>query len=630
MTPKFLRAAAFLSAAALAALVLAAVPASTQTAFADTPSCLDGYSDVPNLKGAPRYGTDNNVSTYVSGDLSIAGGASEIEGKFVIGGSATFTSGAYFNLGVVGAGSQVTPGPMTDMLITGSDVVIGPPANFVEVGNLIGGNVVAGGTVTGGSPSPTAFMNTNGGSITENAVAPLAPYASVASHYVALSVAYDALADTGTVTNDPGNVYFVGNGVDTRQVFTVSGATLGGIGATKSMVFTNIPVDAVVIINVTGTAPVVSANSFSLSSTLVAGATINPMAVDPDRIFSHFTQSLLWNFPTATTLTLGDQDQLLGSVLVPTAGSTVTLLTSTNGRLYVNGDVTMGGSTQSGLEIHDYPFREACVVTPLVGSLSITKALTDPDSVVDPLRVYTGTFVCDVAGTDVTPSPNTWAVTAGGPAFVVANLPATATCTVTEDALTAPPSATDSSYLWQAAVYSPTSVTIASATTSGIQVQNSVRHALGSLELVKVLTDPFTVVSLSRVYTGTFHCTHLAVDVTPAPGTWSTTAGAAPITLASNLPAGTVCTVAEDALTAPPLAGFPQYQWRTPAIGPASITLADGVISRFTVTNTVFDPLDTLAFTGMQLELPLLLGGGALATGILAVVFAIRRRRATA
>jgi choice-of-anchor A domain-containing protein len=630
MTPSPLRFAAFVSVAALAALALSAIPASTESAFADTPACIDGYSNVPNLKGAPRYGTDNAVSTYVAGDLLIAGGASEIEGKFVIGGSANFNSGARFNVGVVGAGSQVTPGPMTDMIITGANVNIGAPANFVEVGNLIGGNIVAGGTVTGGGPSPTAFVETNGGAITENAAAPLTPYAAVPTHYAALSVAYDALADTGTVSNDPGNVYFVGNGVDTRQVFTVSGATLGAIGATKSMVFTNIPVDAVVIINVTGASPVVSANTFSFSSTLVPGATINPGAVDPDRIFSHFTQSLLWNFPTATTVTLGDQDQLLGSILVPTVGSSVTLLTSTNGRIYVNGDVTLGGSTQTGLEIHNYPFREACVVTPLVGSLSITKALTDPDGVVDPLRVYTGTFACDVAGTDVTPAPGTWSVTAGGPAFVVANLPATATCSVTEDALTAPPSATDSSYLWEAAVYSPASVTIASATTSGIQVQNSVRRALGSLELVKVLDDPFNVVSLARVYTGTFQCTHLAVDITPAPGTWSTTAGAPPITLASNLPAGTVCTVTEDPLTVPPLVGFPQYQWSPATISPATITLADGVVSRFTVTNTVFDPLDTLAFTGSEVALPLGLGGGALAAGLLAFVFANRRRRAEA
>jgi choice-of-anchor A domain-containing protein len=630
MTPKLLRAAAIVSVAALAALALSAIPASTETAFADTPACLDGYSDVGNLTSPPHQNVDPDVGTYISGDFILAGGAQEIEGTFVVGEDAVFNAGVYFNVGTVGAGSQYVPAPGSDMLTVGGDLTI--PSSFdVEVGNLdapLGGDVVVGGAV---SLADQAQLSLNGGTLTQGGgAAVLTPYASVAAHFAGLSVAYDALADTGTVTDDSGNVYFVGNGVDTRQVFTVAGSTLGAIGATKSMIFTNIPVDAVVIINVTGASPVVSANTFSFSSTLAAGATVNPMAAEPDRSFSHFTQSLLWNFPTATNVTLGDEDQLLGSILVPTASSTVTLLTSTNGRVYVNGNVTLGGSTQSGLEFHNYPFREACVVTPLVGSLSITKALTDPDGVVDPLRVYTGTFVCDVSGTDVTPAPGTWSVTAGGPAFVVSTLPETATCTVTEDALTAPPSSTDSSYLWQAVAYSPASVTIASAATSGIQVQNSVRRALGSLELVKVLDDPFSVVSLSRVYSGTFHCTHLAVDNTPAPGTWSTTAGAPPITLATNLPAGTTCTVTENPLVAPPLAGFPQYQWRAPTISPATIVLADGVTSRFTVTNTVFDPLDTLAFTGSEIGLLPLLSAGALVAGVLVLLFAGRRRRAKA
>jgi choice-of-anchor A domain-containing protein len=629
---RHLRFAAFTSAVALAALALIALPAvslaPTDRAAADTPTCIAGYFDVPNLKGAPRYGTDAEVGTYIGGNLSVSTGASEIEGKFVIAGSATFNSGAYFNVGVVGAGSQVTPGPMTDMLVTGANVVVGGPPNYVEVGNLIGGNIVAGGTVTGGGPSPTAFVNTNGGTITEGAVAPLAPYASVATHYQALSASYAAITDSGVVNSDSGTVNFIGNGVDPRQVFTVDGADLGAIGATKSMIFTNIPADAVVIVNVTGTTPVVSANSFSFSTTLVPGPTVVPGAVAPDRTFSHFTQSLLWNFPTATNVTLGDQDQLLGSILVPTASSNVTLLTSTNGRIYVNGNVTLGGSTQSGLEIHNYPFREECVVTPTVGSLSITKTVTDPDSVVDALRTYTGSVVCDIAGTDVSPTPNTWSITAGGAPWVFNNIPATATCTVTEDSLTAPPSALDSSYRWQAAVYSPATATIVASAASHIEVQNSVRRALGSLELVKVLDDPFNVVSLNRVYTGTFQCTHNSVDVTPAPGTWSTTAGAPAITLATNLPAGTQCSVTEDALTAPPLAGSPQYQWRAPAITPTTITITDGVTSRFTVTNTVFDPFDVLASTGSEVALPLWLGGGALAGGLLVVFLGYWRRRA--
>lgn len=944
------RIAAFSSAIALATLSLAALPAISLApaapALADSPSCIEGYADFPNLKGAPRYGTDTEVGMYIDGDFSTGTGASEMEGKFVIGGSASYLSGAYFNLGVVGAGSQVTPGPLTDMLITGGNVVVGPPANFLDVGTTIGGNIVAGGTVTGGTAVPTAYVSTSGGSVTENVAAPLAPYASIPTAYQALSTTLDALADTGTVASDSGNVYFDGNGTDSRQVFTVAGTVLGAIGATKSMVFTNIPTDAVVIINVTGTTAVVSANVFSFSTTSTPGSPINPMAAEPDRVFSHFTQSVMWNFPAATTVTLGDQDQLLGSILVPTASSSLQLYTSTNGRIYVNGDVRLGGGSQSGLEIHNYPFRDTCAVTtgslaitkslsdptdvvsdsrlftgtyecvdstPTVvasgtwsvlagasqtvngiptgatctitedtlsappsatdtsyvwsapsyspssqvigagttvtltatnsftrstGSLAITKSLTDPDSVVASGRTFTGTYECTpLSGSAITgtwsvaagatqtvgsiptgstcsivedtlttapsasdpsytwgaptytpstvtttggtvtitatntvtqgtgsftiaksltdpdsvvasgrtftgtyscvtgsgtltgswsvttatsqtisgipagascsitedalttapsatdpsyvwgaptyspstvsitdggnvsitatntvllgsaslsvskvlsdpdsvvtpgrtftgtvtcdlgnPVPNTWSVTAGGPAYTVTGIPAGATCTVTEDALTVAPSATDPSYYWEASSFlTANPVTIPGGSSATVQVLNEVSRALGDLELVKVLVDPYSVVSLSRVYTGTFTCAHLSSTV--ASGTWSTTAGAAAISLATNLPAGTTCTATEDALTVPPLAGYPQYEWRAPAISPAVMTITDGVTGRFTVTNTVHDPFALLAATGTDAAAPLWVGGGLLGAGVLVVVAAYRARR---
>ena len=949
MIPRSVRVAAFSSALALVTLSLAVLPAVSlapaSPAAADTPSCIEGYADYPNLKGLPHHSnTDTEVNGYFGGTFTTASGASEMEGKFVIGSTATFNSGAYFNIGSVGAGSQVTPPAMSDMLITGGSISVGALPNQIEVGNLIGGNIVSGGTV-----APLGQVSTNGGTITQNAAAPLAPYAAIPTGYQALSTTLDALADTGTVTNDAGNVYFAGNGTDTRQVFTVAGNVLGAIGATKSMVFTNIPTDAVVIINVTGTAAVVSANSFSFSTTSTPGTTINPMAPDPNRVFSHFTQSLMWNFTQATTVTLGDRDQLLGSILVPTPSSSLQLYTSTNGRIYVNGDVRLGGGLQTGLEIHNYPFRDSCstgslaitkalsdptdvvsdtrtftgtyscvdstpttvasgtwsvvaggtqtvgniptgatcsivedaltappsatdssyvwgtptyapatqvigtgttvtitatnsfsrttgsfditksltdpdsvvastrtftgnysctpqsgpaitgtwsvlaggtqtvtgvplgsscsitedsltvapsstdpsyiwgapsfspssvtttsgtvtitavnTVTQGTGSFTITKSLSDPDSVVTPGRTFTGTYSCLTGSGSVTgswsvttatpqtitgipagatcsitedaltvapsstdpsyawgaptyspstvgitngvgvtitavntvlqgsaslsvskvltdpdsvvpvsrtftgtiscdtgtPSPNTWSVTAGGPVFTFTGIPAGATCSVTEDALTVRPSATDSSYYWEASTFlTPNVVTIPGGSTAVVQVLNQVSRGLGHVDLVKVLDDPFNVVSLSRVYTGTFDCEHLSASV--ASGPWSTTAGAAAITLATNLPAGTVCTVAEDAstLAAPPLAGFPQYIWRAPSYAPTTITIVDGVTGRFTVTNTVYDPFDLLAATGSDAALPLGIGASLLAAGGIIVLLGYRRRRRSA
>ena len=90
-----------------------------------------------------------------------------------------------------------------------------------------------------------------------------------------------------------------------------------------------------------------------------------------------------------------------------------------------------------------------------------------------------------------------------------------------------------------------------------------------------------------------------------------------------------VCTVAEDAstLTAPPLAGYPQYIWRAPTYSPTTITIVDNVTGRFTVTNTVYDPFALLAATGTDAALPLWLGGGLLGAGAIVVLVAYRRRR---
>jgi hypothetical protein len=175
-------------------------------------------------------------------------------------------------------------------------------------------------------------------------------------------------------------------------------------------------------------------------------------------------------------------------------------------------------------------------------------------------------------------------------------------------------------------------ITVGAGTTATVQVYNEVRRALGNLEMVKVLDDPYDVVSLSRVYTGTFECRFNGTDITAAPGTWSTTAGAPAIRLQSDMPAGTVCTVAEDAstLAAPPLAGFPQYVWLAPVITPASVTIADGVTSRVTVTNIVYDPITLLASTGTDAALPLWIGGGLLAGGLVIVLVAYVRRRRSA
>jgi choice-of-anchor A domain-containing protein len=839
MSPTRSRAVALSAAIATLAVAFVAVPAVTPTpadqpAAAATQICYNpADTRYKNLHtSATPAEVDAGVTAYITGNFTMLTGAQETEGQFVVGGNASFFTHTYSNIGTVGIGSQVSPLPGADVLVTGGNVVVGdgsPPSTTVQVSANSSGNIRAGGTITVGAGDLLEYTS---GSGTQGAVTPLAPYATVATDFQVMSSYFAGLADTGTVTVDANTVDFIGDSTSPVQVFSVAGTVLGTIGASKQLNFSQIPVDAIVIVNVTGAAATIS------TQTLVElnGAGLDwsvDYAIDPS--FSHFAQSLAWNFPTATAVTFGDGSQIPGTILAPNAS--VNLQASTNGRVYVGGDLVIGGGAQTGLEMHNYSFRgfncstdgegslqiskvlddtddivddsrvftgsyscedpggtvvangtwsvaagssqtvddlpegAICTITedplfdppldtdisyiwsaPVIspasvvitdggtatitatnaysratgslqiekalddpdgvvdparvftgtydcgtgftgswsvtvtapqlisglpynascsitedslttppsldpsylwsaptyspasvnigdgttvtitatnhvtqstGSLQITKTLIDPDAVVDPLRVFSGTISCDVG----TPSPNTWTLAAGGD-VTFSGIPEGATCTVTENTLTVGPSSTDSSYVWEAVVYSGNNALITDGGTAQVGVANEVRRALGNLELVKVLVDPFTVVSSGRVYTGTFQCTHNTVDVTPSPGTWSTTAGAAPISLATNLPAGTVCTVAEDALTDPPLAGYPQYQWDAVAYSPVSITIADGVTGRFTVTNTVYDPFDVLAHAGTDAAGTIWLAVGLFGLGAVAVVTGYRRRDA--
>ena len=580
------RALALSAAVATLAAALVSFPATplapASSAAADNPSCIAPYFNVGNLINPPHQQTDPDVGTYVSGNLLISNGASEMEGTFVIGQNATFNSGAYFNVGTVGAGSQYVPAPGSDMLTVGGDLTIPSPFD-VEVGNLdspTGGDVVVGGTV---SAADQLQLQMNGGTLTQGGGAGvITPYAPVAALYSGLSTQFSALANTGTVTTDSGNVNFTSTNSDTRQVFTVAGNVLGTLASTKSINFINMPTDAIIIVNVTGTTAVLSSNVFTLN-----GVSINPTAPEPNRVFSHLTQSLLWNFASATSVTLGRQDQLLGSILVPTAGSNTQLLTSTNGRLYINGNLTLGGgTTESGLEIHNYPFRNCTLTT---GSLAITKALSDPTDVVDNARVFTGTYSC-VNSVPAVVASGTWSAAAGA-TQTITGLPAGATCSILEDALVAPPTALDTSYVWGSPTYSSPQV-IGLGTTVTITATNSFTRQTGSLAITKALTDPDSVVTVGRLFTGTYSCDpQTGADVT---GTWSVAAGATQTV--SGIPAGSTCTILEDTLSVAPSAD-PSYVWAAPTYSPASVVTANGTTVTLTANNSVLHNTGSLAIT---------------------------------
>ncbi len=443
-----------LAGAAASALVAATLAVTGALGAAAATPCPP-VGDYKNLHNGTSLGSDDNVNVYVGGDLSVAGGGAEAEGLVVVGGDMTISSG-YYNLGVAGVGSRVPPAAMSDMLVTGGSVIVS--SGTLDVGNSIGGNIVAGGTVTG-------THATSGGTVTQNAPSPLAPYAGIPAQITQASAEYAALAPTGGYDSQSWGVTFYGDGVSPVQVFQVPGDQLGTLAAPRGQNFTGIPAGAVIIINVTGSTAVVSSNGTQLE-----GVGVNPMSTS-DFTFSRLTQSILWNFPTAADVTLGKSDQLLGSVLVPSAVSILTVLTSTNGRVLTNGDLVQGGGSEAGLEFHSFPFRGAggCTIPEgaPTGGFSVSKTLSNPDGVPAVPTDFTIEYSID-GGTAWVPLT----VTVGAPA-TVSGLPAG-----TRVLLREPAPAAVAGGLWRTPVWSDDDIMIVAGATASVTVTNTLDAVL--------------------------------------------------------------------------------------------------------------------------------------------------------
>jgi hypothetical protein len=444
------------------------------------------------LRAGPPGGDvfDGNASVLVGGNLSARGSAAGAEGVVVVRGDASFareTPGTY-EVGVTGLGSQVPPYADSDMLVVGGNLN-GDPATHLDVGQTLGGDVAVGG-------SAAADVEMHGGRLDQSVPRVTAPYDELLGALGAKSSNFASLPATGTVDVTDTAITLTGDGVSPDvQVFNIDAATLGApvppppSGDSqwdpdadpttdpspdpspdpqpvtgRSLQLLGVPAGALVVVNLTG--PAVDLDIDSLLAP--DGTVIDPQA---DRAFADLATHLMWNVPGATTVDIGGQAQLPGSLLVPTAPSTTTLSgAGTNGRVLVAGDLVHTGSGQ----LHAYPFLPdtdlGCAgEVAHLGTLTIDIEVQDPDKVVDPDRFFEGRFECRLNGVDVTPRDDTWQVRAAADVRVVSDeIPVGATCTVTER-LQAPPA---SSWKWAVPEFLPEKVKVAKRDPRGVVVVN--------------------------------------------------------------------------------------------------------------------------------------------------------------
>ena len=200
------------------------------------------------------------------------------------------------------------------------------------------------------------------------------------------------------------------------------------------------------------------------------------------------------------------------------------------------------------------PVTVANDVVRVTGHVSITKAPITRAGIVDPARTFDIGYVCSYGGD----------IQTQGTATVAQNLTALTSavflgsiCTITEDpaTLTAPPSATDASWVWLPPTYDPgQNVVVTSATTPvAVTVTNRIQQLTGSFNLTKVVTGAGKDGGYAPGTTFEFdiNCTNGFVQTVALADTDSFSPAVAP-------PVGTQCTIEE--VNQPPTG--PAFAWR--------------------------------------------------------------------
>jgi choice-of-anchor A domain-containing protein len=283
-------------------------------------------------------GRDASINIFAGGDFTAQQRAAEAEGKVVVLGSMRVNKngGGIYNVGVVGVGSRVPPPNGSDFVVVGKDLTV-EPNNTLEVGGsdlttTAWGNVRYGGTTSGNVsivPSGRLIHDPNAAD----------PYQSVLSTIEDRSNCAAEATATGAVVTEPSQVTFSGDGTSSLQVFNYPG-NIGNATSQTGIVFTNIPAGATVLVNMTGTNPII--NTYTGTG-------------NPGDQLTDLRPRLMWNFPNADSALVAGSAQFQGSIMAAKSGATVTLRTpGINGRVYVAGSIVTEGS--GGYELHAYPF----------------------------------------------------------------------------------------------------------------------------------------------------------------------------------------------------------------------------------------------------------------------------------
>ncbi len=551
------------------ALVVVVGPGAAPAAA--VPGQCPAPGEIPGIGNLPVKFTDNNVSVYAGGNYLATGGAAESEGLLLVRGDATFDKewGGLFNVGTVGVGSQIAPDEGSVMLAVGGNLTISSDTTVQVGAGLAGGGAVqVGGTIDAAPGQP----ETVGAPVTQGMgqAAAMSPFDDFHDVITTTSAQLGDATVTGTAersgnqvtftTTDPSNV--------TLQAFTISAADLDGA---SEFVFTGLPADAPLVINVVGGPVSISANFVSYN-----GVRVDDLG---SPMLGEASSRILFNFLDAEQVDITGSGQFIGSILAPNASSNIT--SSTNGRVYIGKDLTTSGG---GNEQHNYPWLGADVFSCMAGGgFSVAKALDGTGAASVPADTeFTVTWTAQIPSGAVYDGPTSGTLTLladGSVANGPSGLPVGTVVTLDEIDLPTLPGIT-----WGTPQFDPSAeITIGLGSITSVTLTNTATLAVGGFSLSKdvqgsgagsVAEDAeFTVTWTAQVPDG------IVYDGATT-GTVTVLADGTVVDGPQDLPVGTVVTFEETDFPE-----VPGIEWGTPVFSPAAITIGDGQNTLVSVTN---------------------------------------------
>lgn len=316
----------------------------------------DGIVNMPGVGNPNSVFVDNSVAKWVGGSFTATQGFAESEGLNVILGNLYLRTGGLVNFGVVGVGSGIIPSNGSVMLAVGGDVVATHPSNG-KIGAPIPAGIFAGrgfigGSVTGNFRDVHERQHYNSNSLiyTGLGAGAVSHWNNFGGRLRADSSHFRALQPTGAVSLGANITFNSTNPTANPQVFNVHANVLNNMASGGTIGFTNIPVQenglyTPTIINVYGGPVNFSFARFAMNGTFAD----YPIG---DSRFGNVSSALLWNFADTTSLRIDGTSQFMGSIIAPNTQTTY-LSVHTNGRLFVNGNLTRAGW---GTEHHNFPW----------------------------------------------------------------------------------------------------------------------------------------------------------------------------------------------------------------------------------------------------------------------------------